>query len=235
MLSLDQQEVYRRRYAGKRPDWRPASHVYQALVAARLTPTSRVLDLGCGRGGVMERLHPRAGFVAGLDPDLRSLQEHRAPPLALACGLAETLPYADSTFDLVCCSWVLEHLADPAPVFAEIARVLGVGGHLVFLTPNRRHPLLTLNQALRWSQGRLVGRFYDRAEADTFPAFYRANTTAQIEHLARDAGLGQVSLHFIGDPTYLAFNEVLFHLACLLERVTPRRMRVHLVGEYVAL
>ena len=243
MLSLDQQEAYRRRYAGKRAGWRPASHVYQDLVAARLTPTSRVLDLGCGRGGVMERLHPRAGFVAGLDPDLRSLQEHRAPALARSSGLAETLPYADSTFDLVCCSWVLEHLADPAQVFAEVARVLRrpepaegrPGGHFIFLTPNARHPLLTLNQALRWSQGRLVGRFYDRAEADTFPAFYRANTPAQIEHLARDAGLERVSLRFIGDPTYLAFNEVLFHLACLLERVTPRQMRVHLVGEYVAL
>ena len=234
MLSLNQQEGYRRRYAGKRPGWQPASHVYQDLVAARLTPASRVLDLGCGRGGVMERLHPRAGFVAGLDPDLRSLQEHRAPELAQSSGLAEALPYADSTFDLVCCSWVLEHLADPAPVFAEVARVLAPGGHFVLLTPNRCHPLVMFNQALRWTQGQLVGRFYDRAKADTFPACYRANTAAQIEHLARDAGLEQVSLHFIGDPTYLAFNEVLFRLACLLERVMPRWMRVHLVGEYIA-
>ena len=234
MLSLDQQEAYRQRYAGKRPGWQPSSHVYQDVVAARLTPAARVLDLGCGRGGVMERLHPRAGFIAGLDPDLRSLQEHRAPALARSSGLAEALPYADSAFELVCCSWVLEHLPDPAPVFADVARVLAPGGHFIFLTPNRCHPLVMFNQALRWTQGRLVGQLYDRAEADTFPAFYRANTPVQIEHLARAAGLRRVSLRFIGDPTYLAFNEVLFHLACLLERVTPRRMRVHLVGEYVA-
>ncbi|MDY6876307.1 MAG: class I SAM-dependent methyltransferase [Chloroflexota bacterium] len=231
MLSLNQQEAYRRRYAGIRAGWQPASHFYQDLVVARLTSASRVLDLGCGRGGVMERLHPRARFAAGLDPDLMSLREHRAPALALACGLAGALPYADSTFDLVCCSWVLEHLAHPAPVFAEVARVLAPGGFFVFLTPNRRHPLVTFNQALRWTRGRLVGRFYDRPEADTFPARYRANTPAQIERLAQDAGLKRVSLHFIGDPTYLAFNEGLFHLACLLERVRPRRMRVHLVGE----
>jgi len=216
-----------------RPGWRPSSHVYQALVAACLTPGARVLDLGCGRGGVMEQLHSQVGFVAGLDPDLRSLREHRAPALALACGLAETLPYAGTAFDLVCCSWVLEHLSDPARVFAEAARVLAPGGRFVFLTPNARHPLLGLNRALRCTRGRLVGRFYDRAEADTFPAFYRANTAAQIERLARIAGLKRVSLRFIGDPTYLAFNEPLFRLACLLERVMPRRMRVHLVGEYV--
>ena len=32
----------------------------------------------------------------------------------------------------------------------------------------------------------------------------------------------------------LAFNEPLFRLACLLERVMPPLLRVHLVGEYVA-
>jgi len=233
MLSLDQQETYRQRYAEMRPDWRPSSHVYQALVAVRLTPGARVLDLGCGRGGVMERLHLHAGFVAGLDPDLKSLREHRAPALARSNGLAEALPYPDDVFDLVCCSWVLEHLADPAHVFAEVARVLAPGGRFIFLTPNARHPLLMLNHALRWTRGRLVDRIYGRAEADTFPAFYCANTSAQIERLARAAGLEQVSLRFIGDPTYLAFNEVLFRLACLLERVMPRQMRVHLVGEYV--
>jgi len=233
MLSLERQEAYRRRYAHMRAGWRPGSQVYQALVAAHLTPDSRVLDLGCGRGGVMERLHPRAGFVAGLDPDLSSLREHRAPALARSGGLAEALPYADSTFDLVCCSWVLEHLPEPERAFTEAARVLTAGGHFVFLTPNRCHPLVTFNQALRWARGRLVGHLYDRAEADIFPAFYRANTPAQIEQLARAAGLERVSLRFVGDPTYLAFNEVLFRLGCLLARVMPRRMRVHLVGEYV--
>jgi ubiquinone/menaquinone biosynthesis C-methylase UbiE len=234
MLSLDQQEAYRRRYAGICPGWQPSSHVYQDAVAAHLTPATHVLDLGCGRGGVMERLHQRAGFSVGLDPDLRSLREHRAPALALACGLAEALPYTDGSLDVVCCSWVLEHLSDPAQTLAEVARVLVSGGRFIFLTPNARHPLLALNRTLRWTQGRLVGRFYDRAQEDTFPAFYRANTPSQIEQLARAAGLERVSLRFVGDPTYLAFNEPMFRMACLLERVTPRRMRVHLVGEYIA-
>jgi len=234
VLSLDRQEAYRRRYAEMRPGWRPSSRLYQEMVAARLKPETRVLDLGCGRGGVMERLHPQAGFAAGLDPDLQSLCEHRAPALALCCGLAQSLPYHEDTFDLACCSWVLEHLADPARAFAEATRVLAPKGRFLFLTPNARHPLLLLNRALGWTRGRLANWLYDRAQADTFRAFYRANTAPQIERLAEVAGLERVSLHFVGDPTYLAFNEPLFHLACLLERVVPRSMRVHLVGEYVA-
>jgi ubiquinone/menaquinone biosynthesis C-methylase UbiE len=189
-----------------------------------------VLDLGCGRGGVMEQLHVRAACTTGLDPDLQSLRDHREPALALACGAAEALPFADDAFDLVCCSWVLEHLRTPARALAEVARVLGAGGQLVFLTPNARHPLLVLNRVLRWTQGRWVDRLYDRAEPDIFPAFYRANTAASIERLARAAGFERVSIRSVGDPTYLAFNEPLFRLACLLERLTPRSMRVHLVG-----
>ena len=110
--------------------------------------------------------------------------------------------------------------------------MLASGGHFVFLTPNARHPLLLFNRALGRMQGRLVGRFYDRAKADTFPALYRANTPTRIKELAQGARMTLVSLRLVGDPTYIAFNEPLFQLACLLERVTPRQMRVHLVGEY---
>lgn len=232
MLSHDRQEWYRRRYSEIRSGWRPSSHVYQDVVARNLDPGTRALDLGCGRGGVMERLHSRAGLVIGLDPDSESLREHRTSALPLSCGMAEALPYADDAFNLVSCSWVLEHLVTPARAFAEVARVLAPRGRFVFLTPNRLHPLLMTNRILRWTQGRLVDWLYGRTEPDVFPAYYRANSAAEIERLARAAGMERVSLRFIGDPTYLAFNEPLFRLACLLERVVPRRMRVHLVGEY---
>jgi len=230
MLSLDRQEEYRRRYAEQRPDWRPSSHVYRDLVAASLSPEARVLDLGCGRGGVMERLQAYAAFTVGLDPDRRSLREHRAPALDLTCGVADAFPYGDEAFDLVCCSWVLEHLKEPGLAFSEVARVLREGGRFIFLTPNVWHPLLMLNRALRWTKGRVVDRLYDRTEPDIFPAFYRANSRERIERLAQVAGFESISVRAIGDPTYLAFNDPLFHLACLLERVTPPSMLVHLVG-----
>ena len=233
MLSLEEQERYRRRYAQMRRNWRPSSHVYRDLVTARLSPAARVLDLGCGRGGIMEQLHPRAGAVFGLDPDPQSLEEHRARgSIALVRGLAGALPHPDASFDLVCSSWVLEHVEEPAVAFAEIARVLAPGGRFIFLTPNVRHPLLMLNRALAWTQGRLVDRLYGRAEPDIFPAFYRANSESRIEKLAEEAGLKRVSVQFVGDPTYLAFNDLFFRLACLLESAIPRRTRVHLVGEY---
>ncbi|MEM9773061.1 MAG: hypothetical protein AAF902_00670 [Chloroflexota bacterium] len=56
MLSLDKQNELREEYRQLRPDWRPATELYADLVRSHLTPTSELLDLGCGRGGLIEQL-----------------------------------------------------------------------------------------------------------------------------------------------------------------------------------
>src|SRR5262249_36617629 len=43
------------------------------------------------------------------------------------------LPYADQSFDVIVCGWVLEHLPDPRPGLRELARVLQPGGKLLLL------------------------------------------------------------------------------------------------------
>jgi len=243
----------RQRYAAAHPGWRESGQVYEALSRQHVRPNARVLDIGCGRGGVLELLHSQVALAVGVDPDQGSLVEHRVPTLRRAAGLMERLPFSDQSFDLVLCSWVLEHLVDPEQAFAEVARVLrgpassggpnapnaGGGtsvGHFVFLTPNAWHPLTWAN---RWLgrlgdlQTRLVRRWYGRDEADTFPIVYRANTRRQIEQLACAVGLTPVAFYQVGDPTYLAFNEPLYRLAVLAERLTPRWMKVHLLGHLV--
>jgi SAM-dependent methyltransferase len=234
MLSLERQEMLRTRYGSLNAGWKPSSQVYEDRVATLISPRTAILDLGCGRGGVVERLHTQARLATGVDPDWTSVREHRACSLPLVLGEGERLPYSGRSADIVCCSWVLEHLPNPAVVFEEVARVLAPGGSLVFVTPNISHPLIAFNRIVTWGGSALVGQLYDRARADTFPAFYRANSPRRIERLATYAGLKVQSIELIGDPTYLAFTELLFRVSCLLERALPRRMRVHLVGECVA-
>lgn len=233
MLPLERQEAYRGRYARENPGWRPATHVYRDRIAAHLTPETRLLDLGCGRGGVVEQLRNAPGRWIGIDPDLSSLREHRLPSLPRLCGQAERLPFPDNAFDLVCCSWVLEHLPHPTRALAEVARVLAPAGRFIFLTPNRRHPLLALNRLLGWSRGRLVDRLYGRSAADTFPALYQANTPEEIKDLLAQVGLKPVDLVLVGDPTYLAFTDPLYRLSCLLERALPSALRIHIIGEAI--
>ncbi len=241
MLPLSKQNIYRARYARLRPGWRTSGDEFEALTRQYISPSARVLDLGCGRGGVMELFWRDVNHYVGLDPDLTSLREHRLRPLAsaprpplLTCALGDLLPFRAQSFDLVIALWVFEHLADPARVFREIARVLAPGGHLLFLTPNAHHPLILFNR-FNWAfpvvQKILVPRLYGRAETDTFRVHYRANTLAQLHRLAAAPGFHISSLRAISDPTYLAFNELFFQVSIMFEALLPASLGVHLLGD----
>jgi SAM-dependent methyltransferase len=237
MLSLERQNALREEYRQRHPGWRPATEVYASLVREHLRPESRVLDLGCGRGGLVEQLDHPLHLLTGLDPDFQSLREHRLagsqPPLARVAGLSHRPPFEDGSFDLVCASWVLEHLSNPSSDLGQIARILRPGGIFIFITPNKGHPLVRFNRLIgRFSaaQDRVVESLYGRAPADTFPAYYRANDRDTLHRLALGSGLSLAELRAIPDPSYLAFNTPLFHLACWLEDRLQTDQHIHLVG-----
>lgn len=231
MLNLDRQNSLREQYRQMRMGWRPATEVYADLVREQLRPASRVLDIGCGRGGLVEQLaHPLAQIV-GVDPDWQSLREHRLDlPRVGAMG---ALPFADESFDVAFASWVLEHWAEPERDLREIGRILTPNGTFIFITPNLRHPLIRLNAMLNTFsdlQKPLIANLYDRAEDDTFPVHYRANDPRVLHKLATTCNLQLATLHFIEDPTYLAFTPTLFRLMTQLEKYVPSASRLHLVG-----
>ncbi len=236
-LTLDRQNAYRARYAARHPGWQPATAIYEALIRQAVGRTGAspaptiLLDLGCGRGGVLEQLTDLPDIrPLGLDPDHASLRAHRLPGLLRAQATAEALPLPAAAADLALAAWVLEHLPDPARAFREVGRVLKPGGAFIFLTPNRNSPIALLNRLLRPLQRALVPRLYGRAEADTYPVVYRANTRRRIEALARAAGMTLETCRHIDDPTYLAFNDTLFWLSAQVTRWLPNTTAVHLVG-----
>lgn len=232
MLSLEKQNELRERYRQRRPGWRPATEIYAEMVRAQLGPESAALDLGCGRGGLVEQLAHPLSQVMGVDPDLASLREHRLP-LPRAQAFSHRLPFAAGTFDVIFASWLLEHLSRPDRDFREVARALRPGGVFVFITPNRRHPLSLFNHLLGRLgrlQGWLVRGLYGRAAADAFPTYYRANSKRDLERLAAASALRLERLEAIADPTYLAFTPALFGVMERLEAHLPRERRVHLVG-----
>lgn len=234
LLPLAAQNAYRDRYRAMRPGWRSSGEQLEALVRSHLTAHSQVLDLGCGRGGVVELFWRDVKLAAGLDPDVQSLAEHRAPGMPVIRGRGEHLPFADESFDLVVCLWVLEHLERPKAVLREVRRILRRGGHFVFLTPNLRNPLLVLNRlakALPQLQRRIVPRLYGRVEADTFAVRYRANTETSIRAQATLCGLEVAELRAIPDPSYLALNGLMFRASVLSERLLPATWGVHLLGD----
>jgi ubiquinone/menaquinone biosynthesis C-methylase UbiE len=234
LLPLEVQNAYRERYRAMRPGWRTSGDQLEELVRSYVTPQIQVMDLGCGRGGVVELFWRDVKLAAGLDPDAPSLAEHSASGLPVIRGRGEQLPFVDQSFDLVVCLWVLEHVESPEAVLREVHRVLRPGGHFVFLTPNLRNPLLLLNRlakALPQLQRRIVPRVYGRIEADTFRVRYRANTERTLRAQAARCGLDVAELRVVPDPTYLALNDFMFRASILAERLLSPSRGVHLLGD----
>lgn len=104
------------------------------------------LDVGTGIGNNIETLNPLCGSIHAIDVSLMAIQklERRFTKLEgkLVTKLmdAHDLKYSDQTFDLVVCTEVLEHCADPAAAVRECSRVLKPGGRLVISSPNYLNP-----------------------------------------------------------------------------------------------
>jgi SAM-dependent methyltransferase len=117
--------------------WYRALHV--RLAEALKDVRGRVLDAGCGTGGllaVLGRLAP-ALSVVGLEwaeaPARRAREKSGG---AVARGSINALPFASASFDAVIAADVLCHRdVDPPQALAEIRRVLRPGGRLVVNMP----------------------------------------------------------------------------------------------------
>ena len=104
--------------------------------AGRLTRSSRVLDVACGPGIVVEALARSAGEVVGCDITPVMLEKARARCAGLANtlfkpGRAEALPFDDASFDVVVSRSAVHHFPDPTAAFREMARVVRSGGRVI--------------------------------------------------------------------------------------------------------
>lgn len=110
-----------------------------------LVPESarRVLDVGCGAGGLGATLKAERGCeVFGLEgfPDAaETARERLDDALCIDLDTLEALPAAWGTFDAIVFSDVLEHLLDPARVVRTLMPALADDGVLVLSVPNVKH------------------------------------------------------------------------------------------------
>ncbi len=98
-----------------------------------LAPQSRILDVGCGTGGMLSLLQSY-GMAVGLDISNFGLRfAARRGSFPLLQGSALTLPFADDSFDLVTGFDVLYHeqVNDDLVALREFHRVCRPGGSLI--------------------------------------------------------------------------------------------------------
>ena len=102
-------------------------------LATRHSPL-KILDVGCGTGANLEMLS-QFGEAEGVDVSDDALEFCRRKGLKVQKGLAETLPYADETFDLTTALDVVEHLDDDVSGLKEMYRVTKSGGYSLIFVP----------------------------------------------------------------------------------------------------
>ena len=93
---------------------------------AGLANARRVLEVGCGTGAILCEIN--AHSLHGLDLEPASLAECRihAPAVSLTRGDGFSLPYADKSFDIAYCHFLLLWVNNPLQVVREMARVSDV-------------------------------------------------------------------------------------------------------------
>ncbi len=98
----------------------------------------RVLDVGCGEGRFCRKLRDAGAVATGIDPTPRLLAAARSRDGAgeYVEGVAESLPFPDSAFDVVVSYVVLLDVPDYRTAIDEMSRVMKPGGRLVYANLN---------------------------------------------------------------------------------------------------
>jgi ubiquinone/menaquinone biosynthesis C-methylase UbiE len=113
-------------------------------LAVLLSPGSRVLEIGCGTGRVMQHLAPACGRLHGIDISEAMVAQGRErlahlPNVSFEVGNGYDLaPFEDESFDLVYSLYAFQHMPKTTAYnyLVESARVLRPEGLLRFQVPN---------------------------------------------------------------------------------------------------
>jgi SAM-dependent methyltransferase len=155
------------------------------ILAQQEAVSGRILDFGCGNGGLVY-LGQRAGLdIHGIDLDERRIGlAKRYGVRNVEVSFSSTLE--DACFDAVCCLHVLEHLKDCRSVVAEFDRLLRPGGLLFVAVPNVSAVSFLLGRKTYWGNPYEHRNGFDRRSLDQLLS---GTTLRSISLAGRYAGI----------------------------------------------
>ena len=128
--NLDREAMARLRPSLTNPSWlvlRRRTAIFEKWLTRIDAQHLDVLDVG-------GRLQPYRPLLAARLSSYVALDIRKTPKVTIV-GRGEQIPLPNDRFDLVLCTQVLEYIADPRQLIAEIHRVLRPGGHLFLSVP----------------------------------------------------------------------------------------------------
>lgn len=162
-----------------------------ALMVALVGTGQRVLDAGCATGYLARELVERGNHVSGVEYDPAAAEQAQPHVERLVVGDLLTLDlvaeFGRQAFDVVVLGDVLEHLAEPVRVLAQMRTLLAPGGSVVISVPNVAHGSVRLSL--------LSGRFDYTPTGLLDDTHVRFFTRAGLHRLVRDAGFVADEVH----------------------------------------
>ena len=172
-------------------------------------PGDRVLDLASGTGDIAALLGPKVGangrvVMSDINAAMlrngrrRMLDRGRVGNLRYALANAESLPFADRSFDVVTIAFGLRNVTDQPAALAEMCRVLKPGGQLLVLEFSRvrPEPLRKLYDGYSFAVLPVLGRLV-AGDADSYrylaESIRRHPPQEELADMMRAAGFDQVS------------------------------------------
>ena len=209
-------------------------YMFVTAVYTKFPDGPRVLDFGAGRGSWAENtpsaykhklrdLREGATRVVAADVD-EAVLENAVSDDQVVMKTGQPLPFEDGAFDVIVADYVMEHLAEPGPIMAELRRVLAPGGWLCFRTPNKWSYVAI---AARWIPERLEGAVLKRSqpgrqERDIFPTVYALNSPSDFRRHMRGFDLHWFG--FDGLPAYHMGSRLMYRLLRVLHWLLPPAM-----------
>jgi 2-polyprenyl-3-methyl-5-hydroxy-6-metoxy-1,4-benzoquinol methylase len=119
--------------------WYIATHRAVLRELSKLRSGSKVLDAGCGTGGLASRLYGKFATMGfdGVSAAVRIASKKHGLTNCLMQGLIEEIPVKSGKFDAVTCIDVIYHadVVDECRALREMHRVLKPGGYLILQVP----------------------------------------------------------------------------------------------------
>jgi ubiquinone/menaquinone biosynthesis C-methylase UbiE len=224
--------------------WRSAK-VLRYLERRGVGTLGRVLDAGCGGGGMCVSIAEEAAFVAGIDladrfrdAGDRLAREKGIANLAFTQANGQQLPFAAAAFDVTLSHAVIEHVADPLRYLEELRRVTKRGGRVFvqtgpYLSPHGSHlpPLKVVPVPLHLLIGRRAAFATSVWLARHAPSVFNVPPTGSSFHMKARSGqqkiddlLYKVTVRNLRENIRRAGFRVLhedLHVSRTIRRVSP--------------
>jgi SAM-dependent methyltransferase len=191
----------------------------EAVKPLRTDGVHRLLDIGCGFGGLsaLTGHYTGAEEICGVDIDERVIEEARSKGVSvqLVDAGTEALPYPDGHFDLVMTLGMMDYLITFDAMIREMNRVLSPGGRVLVALPNLGS----------WHNRLVLLRGYQ-------PRDVEVSSEVLVGVPGNYPGVPAGHIHI---PTVRAFTELMTHHGFRMERVTGGRPRMNSVHPAIRL